>query len=203
MSTTAAAAFARIEPGFADPVRDAQGCFRALLDAMAHPGRVVELPASLAGSPPGPLGAAAAAAAFTLCDLDTPVWLDAAAHAAAEYFVFHCGCPLAASPAEARFAFIADAASLPPLEQFALGTDEYPERSATLVIESGGLLEGSGMRLSGPGIRSEKMLSVLALPARFWTERALLAELFPRGLDVFFVSGNRLAALPRSTQVAL
>jgi alpha-D-ribose 1-methylphosphonate 5-triphosphate synthase subunit PhnH len=140
---------------------------------------------------------------LTLCDLDTPVWLDAAAKPAASYFAFHCGCPLAESPGEARFALIGDPAALPPLEEFSLGIDEYPERSATLLIETGGLVEGSGIQLSGPGIRGEARLGVAALPARFWTERAMLAELFPRGLDVVFVSGNRLAALPRSTRIAL
>jgi alpha-D-ribose 1-methylphosphonate 5-triphosphate synthase subunit PhnH len=194
-----AGSFGRLEPGFADPIHAAQACFRAILDATAHPGRVVELPIALAGGTPGPLGVAAAQVALTLCDIDTPVWLDEASSSAAGYLSFHCGCPMAKAPGEARFAFIADANTLPPLDQFALGSDEYPERSATLVIEVAGLVEGLGPRLSGPGIRDSARLGAAALPARFWTERAMLAELFPRGLDVLFVSGNRLAALPRST----
>jgi alpha-D-ribose 1-methylphosphonate 5-triphosphate synthase subunit PhnH len=203
MSAMAGPAFDNIEPGFVDPVRDAQGCFRAILDAMAHPGRVVEIPVSLVGSPPAPLGVAATAIALSLCDLDTPVWLDAASQGAAAYLVFHCGCPLMPSPADARFAFISDPAALPPLDQFALGTDEYPERSATLVIETAGLTENSGMHLSGPGIRDGARLGAAALPVRFWTERQILDELFPRGLDTFLVCRNRLAALPRSTRIAL
>jgi len=43
---------------------------------------------------------------------------------------------------------------------------------------------------------------VAGLPARFWTERAALAELFPRGLDVLFVSGGDLVGLPRPIQAA-
>lgn len=192
--------FGGLEPGFAEPVRDAQACFRAVLDALANPGRITSVAASLAGRPPAPLGLAATSVALTLCDLDTSVWLDGAAMAAAPFFAFHCGAPLA-PPAEARMAFAADATALPPLGSFALGTDEYPERSAMLVIEVAGLSDVTGAALSGPGIRGEARLGVVGLPARFWAERAELAELFPRGLDVLFVFGGRLAALPRSIRI--
>jgi alpha-D-ribose 1-methylphosphonate 5-triphosphate synthase subunit PhnH len=196
-------AFSRLQPGFADAVHDAQKCFRAILDAMAHPGRIVEAPAGLAGSPLDPLGAAVTAVALTLCDINTPVWLDEASATAAGYLAFHCGAPLATTPAEARFAFISDTAALPPLDVFALGTDEYPERSATLVIEVSGLVADTGTLLCGPGIRDEVRLGVAGLPARFWTERTALAELFPRGIDVLFVCGSLLAAVPRSTRIVL
>ena len=190
-----------IEPGLVDPVLGAQSCFRSVLEATAHPGRIVQLPSPLAVPPPVPLGVGAALVALTLCDLDTAVWLDTSLSPAGHYLGFHCGAPLVTSPGEARFAFIADAAALPPLESFALGTDEYPERSATLVIEVPGLADSGGVTLRGPGIRGETQLRVDALPATFWQERAALGELFPRGLDLLFVSGARLMAVPRSTQL--
>jgi alpha-D-ribose 1-methylphosphonate 5-triphosphate synthase subunit PhnH len=189
-------------PGFADPVHDAQASFRVILDAIAHPGRIEKLPVSLAAEPPTPLGVAAAAIALTLCDIDTPIWLDLPLARAWSYLAFHCGAPTAPSPAHARFAFVIDAAALPPLESFALGSDEYPDRSTTLVIEVVGLVAGRGMRLTGPGIRHEAWLSVTDLPARLWEERAALTELLPRGLDIILVSGMHLAALPRWTRVA-
>jgi alpha-D-ribose 1-methylphosphonate 5-triphosphate synthase subunit PhnH len=201
MTGLASQDYAGLAPGFADPVHDAQACFRAVLDATAHPGRIVPVAGAL---PDGAaLSPAARALALTLCDIDTPVWLDAAAAAEAGYLAFHCGAPLARSPAEARFAFAADPAGLPPLADFALGTDEYPERAATFVIEVAALSEEGGTVLRGPGILGERRLMVSGLPARFWAERAALAELFPRGLDVLFTSGRRLAALPRSTQVSV
>jgi len=193
--------FSRLDPGFADPVRDAQACFRAVLDAMAHPGRIVQVPVALPDRLP--LGAAATSVALSLCDIDTPIWLDAAASQAAGYLAFHCGAPLAKTSADARFAFIADAAALPPLDEFALGTDEYPERSATLVMEVSGLANDHGVTLRGPGILRETQLAVSGLSARFWTERAALAELFPRGLEVLLACGGALAAVPRSTQIVL
>ena len=194
--------FVSLEPGFADPVHDAQACFRATLEAMAHPGQVLRLPVALSGLPPEPLNAGAAAIALTLCDGDTPIWLDRPSGAATGYLAFHCGAPIGSAADEARFAFVANAAALPSLETFALGSDEYPERSATLVIEVSGMVSGDGALLRGPGIRDGTRLGVAGLPMRFWGERTSLTELFPRGLDIIFVSGDQLAALPRSTQLA-
>jgi alpha-D-ribose 1-methylphosphonate 5-triphosphate synthase subunit PhnH len=193
--------FDRLGPGFSDPVHDAQACFRLVLDAMAHPGRIVELQRPLGGPAPAPLGMAATATALCLCDHDTPVWLDAGAQAAAHYLAFHCGSRVTPTPGEASFAFASNPDATPPLDQFMLGTDEYPERSTTLVVEAGGLSGVNGVRLSGPGICDTWSLSVAGLPARFWTERLMLAELAPRGIDVLFSCGDRLVALPRSTRV--
>jgi alpha-D-ribose 1-methylphosphonate 5-triphosphate synthase subunit PhnH len=192
--------FARLQPGFADPVRDAQRCYRALLDAMAHPATIVTMPDGLPGA--APLGPIATAIALTLCDADTPVWLDESAGDAAGYLAFHCGAPLA-SPGDALFAFAIDPATLPPLDAFALGTAEFPERATTLVIEAGGLAEDAGVLLRGPGLRGERYLDVVGLPPQFWQERAALAELFPRGIDLVFVSDGAIAAVPRSTLIVL
>jgi alpha-D-ribose 1-methylphosphonate 5-triphosphate synthase subunit PhnH len=191
--------FARLQPGFADPVRDAQRCYRTLLDAMAHPGTIVSMPDGLPDAPP--LGPVATAIALTLCDADTPVWLDAATADAAGYLAFHCGAPFAASPREALFAFAADLTTLPPPDAFALGTAEFPERATTLVLAVGALAEGAGVLLRGPGIRGERRLGAAGLPSRFWAERAALGELFPRGIDLVLVGEAALAAVPRSTQI--
>ena len=200
-SGTAPADFGRVGPGLRNPVLGAQQCFRAVLDATAHPGRIVELGGLLEGPVPAPLGEAAAAVALTLCDLDTPVWLDATLSPAAHYLAFHCGSPVVATPGTARFAFVSDPVALLPLERFALGTDEYPERSATLVIMADDLTDRGGVALHGPGILGDTSLGVAGLPSSFWAGRQALAELFPRGLDLLFTCGARLVAVPRSTQV--
>ena len=49
-----------MNPGFADPTLDAQTSFRAVLHAMAQPGRILRLHASPAQPPAGLAPAAAA-----------------------------------------------------------------------------------------------------------------------------------------------
>jgi alpha-D-ribose 1-methylphosphonate 5-triphosphate synthase subunit PhnH len=185
--------------GFADPVDDAQRVFRGVLDAMANPGRIVTLPVAALGPVPGRLGRAAYAFGLALADFETPVWLDRAAQSAAATLRFHVNCPIADAPAEAAFALIGDPALMPEFDRFALGTDAYPDRSTTLVIEVAELEGGPAIILTGPGIETTRELRVAGLPERFWAARAELAELFPRGIDVVFTSGDRLAAVPRTT----
>ena len=99
-----------LQPGFADPVAGAQACFRAVLDAMARPGRVREAGADL--TPPAPLAPATAAVLLTLVDHDTPVWLDQAAAAARAWIAFHCGAPIVAAIAACSFALALSCRSL-------------------------------------------------------------------------------------------
>jgi alpha-D-ribose 1-methylphosphonate 5-triphosphate synthase subunit PhnH len=188
-----------VHPGFADAVLDSQHAFRAVLDAMAHPGRVVALRGPAA---PAPLGPAAAAVCLTLLDLDTPVWLDAAAATAdvVTFLRFHCGVPLVEAAAAARFALVADPARLPPLDAFDAGTDERPDLSATLVLQVDGLGEDGGQRLTGPGIEGEARLAVSDAPG-LWELVRVNARRFPRGVDLILCAGGRLAALPRTTRV--
>jgi alpha-D-ribose 1-methylphosphonate 5-triphosphate synthase subunit PhnH len=185
--------------GFADPVETAQDVFRLVLDATARPGRVVTLPDET--QPGGVLSPAAVDVALTLLDYETPVWLDLKLTDAAPFLRFHCSAPLVTSPKDSRFAFAAGFATLPPLNEFDLGTEEYPDRSTTLIVEVPELIEGSGLTLRGPGIKDTTRLLIGCVPAEFWRARADLAALFPLGIDLLLTSGRLLAALPRTTVV--
>jgi alpha-D-ribose 1-methylphosphonate 5-triphosphate synthase subunit PhnH len=187
-----------MQAGFADPVSDAQAAFRAVLDAMARPGRLAQF-ATPRELPPG-LGRAAAALALTLVDMDTPAWLSPACAPAADWLRFHCGARVAASPSAARFAF-ATATECPPLANFDLGTNEYPDQSTTLVLEVPSLALGGALALRGPGIETVAQVAIAGLPSGFWGQREMLHELFPRGLDIVFVAGDAALALPRTTRV--
>lgn len=184
---------------FADPAQDSQVVFRALLDAMARPGSVVTLPSGLAA--PKPLDPATTALLLTLIDGDTSVWLDAAASAVAPYLAFHCGCPVTADPAEADFAVICDLAAMPSFSAFKAGSEDYPDRSATLILQLPALAGGTPHVISGPGLKTRAEFAVDGLPPSFIQGLRDNHALFPRGLDFIFTSGQSLCALPRSTRV--
>jgi alpha-D-ribose 1-methylphosphonate 5-triphosphate synthase subunit PhnH len=182
--------------GFADPVHDSQRCFRALLTAMSRPGLVQ--PAGAALAPPAPLQPAAAAVALALLDADTPVWLDAGP-AAARWLGFHTGCPVVDAPGAA--AFLLATGPAPRLADLAAGSEEAPETGATLILQVESLAEGTGWRLTGPGIETEHRLAVTGLPADFVAQWAGNRRRFPRGIDIVLCVGDRLAALPRTVRI--
>ena len=193
-----------MQPGFAefaDPVLDRQRAFRAVLEAVAHPGRVVEV--SGPRPAPAPLDPTTAALCLTLVDFETPLWLQHRTDALADYLRFHCGCPLVGDPGQARFALITDPRSMPDLAAFDAGDARYPDRSATLIVQVPRLLGGCCVRVSGPGIDGEMHVEPAGLSADFWAQWQRTHALFPCGVDVLFACGGSFLALPRTTRAGL
>jgi alpha-D-ribose 1-methylphosphonate 5-triphosphate synthase subunit PhnH len=178
--------------GFADPAVEAAVAFRAAMEAMARPGRILPV----AGArPPAPLSVAAGVLLLVLADPDTPLFL-APSHdhpAVRDWLAFHTGAPPA--PAERAAFALGTPAALAPFGRFALGTPEYPDRAATLILEVA-RLDAEGARLTGPGIRGAAHLAVPD-PAAFAANR----RHYPLGFDAFVTCGDRLAAVPRSAVV--
>ena len=187
-----------VSGGFNDPVFEAQGVFRALMDATARPGTLHDLPVSVA--PPAPLGSGSGAIAVSMCDPDTPVWLGdgADSEGVRAWLSFQCGAPVVQEADTSTFAF-ARADAMPALDALALGTQEYPDRSTTLVIEVDALEGGARLILEGPGIDGQRVVSPAGLPEDFAAQRTANRALFPRGVDIVLVAGLRIMALPRST----
>ena len=183
---------AQLDGGFADQSHDAAHAFRAALQAMARPGRIETV--ALA-HPPAPCSQAAGALILTLCDTTTPLYL-APSHDDAglrQWIAFHTGAPIV-GPAQAIFA-LGTWGALCPVDRFAIGTPAYPDRSATLIVEMDRLTD-KGATLKGPGIKERAQLSLPEIAA-FQDNR----RRFPLGFDCYFTCGDRLAGLPRSTQV--
>lgn len=190
-----------IEGGFADLVLGAQNVFRAVMEALARPGSVQSIASD--ALPPAPLTPELGAVALTLCDHDTLVWLDpvlAANKAVTQWLAFHCGAPITEEIGEAAFALVSDAALLPGLDSFGQGTDEYPDRSTTVVLASGS--ETRAVTLKGPGIK-DQLTTALPLPGGdFIDQWAENRARFPRGVDLLLVRDGTVVGLPRTTRIS-
>jgi alpha-D-ribose 1-methylphosphonate 5-triphosphate synthase subunit PhnH len=184
-----------LQAGFANPVPDAQQCFRAVLDAMAHPGRITQATGVTA---PSPLGTAAAAVVLTLVDHETPLWLDPDAAMARQWIEFHCGAKVVADPDGCAFAL---AMTLPPLHRFPAGSHESPETSATVVCQADSFVHGKAFRLHGPGLREPLTVTVNGLPRDFASIWQRNHRLFPCGIDLILCAGDSLVAFPRTVAI--
>lgn len=191
-----------LDGGFTDAVTHAQGVFRSVMDAMARPGSIGVVDVAVA--PPAPLGIAAGALLLTLCDHDTPIWVTPvlAKSALPGWIGFHTGASLTSTKTDAKFAFVEAGAPFPSLSQFALGTQEYPDRSTTLIVEVASLEGGQPLQLSGPGIRDTATITPKGLPETFLRQWADNRALFPRGVDLVLTAGRRFIALPRTTKIS-
>jgi alpha-D-ribose 1-methylphosphonate 5-triphosphate synthase subunit PhnH len=194
---------AELPAGFADKVLSAQSTFRSVMDAMARPGSVQCI--SAATGTPAAMMRGTAAIALTLFDHDTPVWLDPAMSETSEvtkWLKFHTGAPVVGDSSICSFALIGDAKALPALDRFAFGSNEYPDRSTTLILQVESLTRGPGFELRGPGIDGVALLHAAIQPQNLFERLAINATLFPRGIDVVLVDDDALVAIPRTTRLA-
>ena len=183
---------AALTGAFSNAPIDAAFAFRAAMNAMARPGRIERIAGA---TPPAPLSVAAGSLLLTLCDPETPLYLagDYDCAPVRDWVTFHCGAPFA-GPGRAMFA-VGAWGDLAPLDAYGIGTAEYPDRSASLIVECEAITT-DGPRLTGPGIESSASLSLPEVAA-FQAN----ATLFPLGLDFWFTAGDQIAALPRTTKV--
>ncbi|KRR06015.1 phosphonate C-P lyase system protein PhnH [Bradyrhizobium jicamae] len=193
---------AELPAGFADKVLSAQSTFRSVMDAMARPGSIQRI-GSVAGTP-DTMMRGTAAIALTLFDHDTPVWLDTRMSAktdVARWLKFHTSAPIVADSSIAGFALVADPQNLPPLDRFAFGSNEYPDRSTTLILQVESLANGPTIELRGPGIDGSVTLRASIRPQDLFERLAVNAGLFPRGIDVVLVDDDAIVAIPRTTRL--
>lgn len=180
-----------LEGGFSNPSHDSARAFRALMNAIARPGTTYEVGGAL---PPAPLSVAAGVLLLTLCDGDTGIYLTPEFDTVdiRTWISFHIGAPIVA-PMKADFA-VGRWGDLAPIDRFAIGDAEYPDRSTTLVVEDSAAVD---VILKGPGIKTQQAFQLPEIAA-FQQNAAL----FPLGRDFYFTKGAELAALPRSTEVS-
>ena len=193
---------AELPAGFADKVLSAQSTFRAVMDAMARPGSVQHIVA--AAGTPAAMMRGSAAIALTLFDHDTPIWLDPAMSETADvskWLKFHTSAPVIADPSIASFALIGDPKNLAALDRFAFGSNEYPDRSTTLILQVESLTRGTIFELRGPGIDGTATVRASIEPGDLFARLAINVALFPRGIDVVLVHDDAIVAIPRTTRL--
>ena len=200
----------RIGPAMRDPVHGTRRTFRALLDAMARPGTIVELSAAcMAGIQPPPdthgqpIGSGLVALLLTVLDRETSVRLhgELGSDTVAQYLRFHTGVQRVERAAfEVVRCHRLDLTLCAGLE---LGSDEEPQRGATLIVEvpQFDIATAPPIVLRGPGIEGTQRLPVSSLEPSVWRWRMQRQAEFPRGVDMVFVHGSQFVALPRSTRL--
>jgi alpha-D-ribose 1-methylphosphonate 5-triphosphate synthase subunit PhnH len=193
---------AELPAGFADKVLSAQSTFRSVMNAMARPGSVARIVATTGA--PAVMMRGSAAIALTLFDHDTPIWLDPEMSETSDvkkWLKFHTGAPVIEDSSICHFALIGDPRALPALDRFAFGSNEYPDRSTTLILQVESLAQGPSFELRGPGIDGTAVVQATIQPLDLFERLSINQSLFPRGIDVVLVAGDRVVAIPRTTRL--
>ena len=186
--------------GFSDPVSEAQQSFRQLLDAMSHPGESRTLQTIAA---PHTLQSATLTTLLTLTDNTTPVWLDGQldSQEIRQVLALHTGAGVTSSSVEASFAVI-NADSPFDASCFDHGSEDYPDRSCTLLVQCRDSEASNEQSLSGPGLRQATTTRLPKLHRSLSDYLNARHRLFPMGLDVILCQNDSVRCLPRSTVVS-
>lgn len=186
-----------LKPAFDNPVTGSRQSFRLALKAMSEPGLSHELRLVDALDTLAP---ASYALALTLLDSDTKVWLSPALDTPVirANLAFHCACPVVEQARNADFALML-ASETGVIASLNAGTDRDPDQSCTALIQLDSFEGGVPTVWQGPGIETQRQVC-LPVNQAFWQTRQAVTA-FPRGIDMFFIAGEQIMALSRSTQV--
>lgn len=190
-----------------------QQTFRALLHALAHPGRVVELPAEVLSADRPP----ALVVPLALADLDEVVAvLGGDADRWSAELVTATSCSLG-GPSEAHQVVVLDGATAELVASLSVGTPLAPELGCRLVLAAttvavgahagrGPTTEPAGPQITltvrGPGVADTATVAVGGIAPQTFTALAAANAAFPTGIDTFVVSGaGQVVGLPRSSTI--
>lgn len=186
---------------FSDPGNQSATTFRKILDALSRPGRVVSF--SYRGDSPTGLNPNTFAVAQTLFDHDTKVFISPhyAETAVKTNISFHCSASVTRKIEAADFAIMSIDEAADLLPQLPVGVPDYPDSSATAIIEIDTLTSGkTSTLLSGPGIDGATALPMdIASPLSDVLRSN--SALYPLGVDILFVHAEAFIGLPRSTRL--
>ena len=164
--------------------------FRALIDAWAHPGRIIDV------SPWCGDGPALVAVLATLCDAAASLCDVHGTIAPADRS------RLGALPADPALAMFVVAEAGRPVDGLRpqVGTLLEPQRGATLVLTCQALGTGDAVRLCGPGVAGTETVTFTGVDASWWSARTTWCA-FPCGVDLVLCDRQQVVCIPRSTLV--
>jgi alpha-D-ribose 1-methylphosphonate 5-triphosphate synthase subunit PhnH len=125
---------------------------------------------------------------------------------AAAWLRFHTGCQIEQDCSKADFVWAASIAELPPLHQLKQGSAEYPDQSATCIVDVTGwraavVSDADAVSLRGPGIRDVLKLAIDGMDAVFVQRHHAMQAHAPCGVDIFFCAKDTLVCFPRSVRL--
>jgi alpha-D-ribose 1-methylphosphonate 5-triphosphate synthase subunit PhnH len=195
-----------------DPVHDTQRSFRRIMEAMSHPGSIVDLGEEASRIDIDvPLNKGMMLVALTLLDAESAFAvttadrrdraLQVASGISREIARLTYAKAVGADRADFVFALGAGKAATEAIAAAREGDLLDPQLGATIIAEVWKLEDDGPLLLAGPGIETSSRLG-LDLDPSWAAERAKKNAEFPLGIDLILVdSRSRLAALPRTTIV--
>jgi alpha-D-ribose 1-methylphosphonate 5-triphosphate synthase subunit PhnH len=192
-----------------------QAVFRVLLDSLARPGRIIQLPASAdghsanaagngalappAGVGPGIVPLALAVIGSKVAVVGAPSWQERICRATGAS---------TADIAEASLVAIYGAADPAAIALLRRGHALAPEDGAKVGLGCAALTEGGNgevtVELSGPGVPGRSRLGVNGVGRAVFDALRAANSRFPAGVDVWLVDQRgQVAGLPRSTRLAV
>jgi alpha-D-ribose 1-methylphosphonate 5-triphosphate synthase subunit PhnH len=184
---SAAAGLAPLDPD------TAQRTFRAVLDALARPGVVQQLPVE-------PEVPTALLPVLALADLDTSVAVLADDGGWAEAVTTATTAPITGLPTARLVAALRTFAAGEP-GAIRTGSAAAPEDGALVALAVPAVDGGTPITLRGPGIANARTVAPQGLPADLLAARA--AATFPAGFDLLLADpGGRVLGIPRSTRIS-
>jgi alpha-D-ribose 1-methylphosphonate 5-triphosphate synthase subunit PhnH len=176
-----------------------QAVFRVLLESLARPGRVFQLPAESGEVGPGIVPLALAVVGSKVAVAGAPDWQARICRATG------------ASPTgvvEASLVAIYGTAEAEMVSRLRRGSAEAPEEGAKVGLACGTLTEGgpgdTTIELSGPGVPGRTLLGVNGVGREVFDALRAANAMFPAGVDVWLVDERgRVAGLPRSARQAV
>ena len=187
-----------------DHVHQAQEHFRLILSAMANPGKINLVEASI--DPIGNINKAAAIVGLALLNQDVTFHIQSVSTSLRAYFTLNTA-SLPATAEKADFLFLnGDISVLNAIKSAKVGDPEYPETGAFLIIDSTFISESPIARslemvLKGPGVKGTKKVYLSGVHPAILDQILIKNAEYPLGVDSIFTDykGNILC-VPRTNQ---